>query len=253
MVPRTVIFRTRSKMASGALYILRFFTLNIDTEISLFENEQRLSHDFKSLVQRIIVRGMTSLLTTLLLTVTFGVAVPAVGVACALSAFVQLAHHRHILSRALSSYAITPDLRVYCAIPWSCGLTIASTAIIVWFAGCVNNLQLWAVGSSAAAVFAATVLLQISARFVIKSQTEQTTDATVLPRRTASLSSAGMSMTQHLLDHDNLETLHIASDTDDDILKRNSPFSELGNDDLQITLATNDDLNENENLFSEDP
>jgi len=98
------------------------------------------------LAQRVVERAFVQVMTTLLVALTFGIAVPVVGGACAVAAFVQLLHHRHVLGQIvglgrLEQPAVVPNLMGCTDIPASSAVVIVVTVTLVWVCGIVGYLE----------------------------------------------------------------------------------------------------------------
>ena len=103
------------------------------------------------LAQRIVERSFIQVVTTLVMALTFGIAVPVVGGACAVSAFIQLLHHRHVLGQIvrlgrLEQPAVVPNLMGCTDIPVACAVVVVATVLLVWMCGAVGYLEPAVVG-----------------------------------------------------------------------------------------------------------
>ena len=83
---------------------------------------------------------------TLIMLLTFGIAVPVVGGACAVAAFVQLLHHRDVLGQIvllgrLEQRTMVPNLMGCIDIPVSCAAVVVATVTLVWVCGSVDYLE----------------------------------------------------------------------------------------------------------------
>ena len=98
------------------------------------------------LAQRVVERAFVQVMVTLLVALAFGIAVPAVGGACAVAAFVQLLHHRHVFGQIallgrLEQPAIVPNLVGSTDIPFGCAVIVVATVVLVWVCGAVDFLK----------------------------------------------------------------------------------------------------------------
>jgi len=98
------------------------------------------------LAQRVVERAFVQMMTTLLVALTFGIAMPGVGRACAVAAFVKLLHHRHVLGQIvglgrLEQPAVVPNLMGCTEIPYDCALVVVVTVVLVWVCGTVGYLE----------------------------------------------------------------------------------------------------------------
>ena len=103
------------------------------------------------LAQRVVERAFVQLTVTLLVALTFGIAVPAVGGACALAASVHLLHHRHVLGQTVSlgrleQPFLVPNLVGCTDIPVNCAVVVVATVVLVWVSGAVGYLDPTVVG-----------------------------------------------------------------------------------------------------------
>jgi len=98
------------------------------------------------LAQRVVERAFVQVIVTLLVALTFGIAVPIVGGASAVAALVQLLHHRHVLGQIvglgrLEQPAVVPNLMGCTDIPTSCAVVVVATVVMVWVCGTVGYLE----------------------------------------------------------------------------------------------------------------
>jgi len=98
------------------------------------------------LAQQVVEQAFMQVTVTLLVALTFGIAVPAVGGACALAAFVQFMHQRHLLGQIvglgrLEQPAVVPNLMGCTDIPGSCAIIVVVTVVLVWVCGAVDYLE----------------------------------------------------------------------------------------------------------------
>jgi hypothetical protein len=103
------------------------------------------------LAQRVVERAFVQVTGTLILALTFGIAVPAVGGACALAALVQLLHHRHVLGQIVAlgrieQPAVVPNLMGCKDVPAGCALVVVATVFLVWLCAAVGYLEPTTVG-----------------------------------------------------------------------------------------------------------
>jgi hypothetical protein len=139
-----------STVARTGLGFLRAVTWNVWPALS---NAAVLPPDFSLgaakldyLAQRVVERAFVQVMTALLVALTFGIAVPVVGGACAVAAFVQLLHHRHVLGQIvglgrLEQPAVVPNLMGCTDIPASSAVVIVVTVTLVWVCGIVGYLE----------------------------------------------------------------------------------------------------------------
>ena len=98
------------------------------------------------LAQRVVERAFVQVIATFIIALTFDIAVPVVGGACAVAAFVQRLHHRHVLGQIvglgrLEQPAVVPNLMGCTEIPASSAVVIVVTVILVWVCGIVGYLE----------------------------------------------------------------------------------------------------------------
>jgi Leucine-rich repeat (LRR) protein len=112
------------------------------------------------LAQRVVERAFMRVMVTLILALTFGIAVPVVGGACAIAVFVQLLHHRHVLGQIvalgrLEQPVVVPNLMGCTDVPAGCAVVVVVTVVLVWVCGAVSYLE--------PAVVGVTILIGLSA------------------------------------------------------------------------------------------
>ena len=90
----------RNKFARSALLILRSLTFTVAPVLNANCKTEYMSRNLGDLTQITIERAITQSMFTLLVALTFGVAAPLVGAACALSSALQYVHHRRVISIA---------------------------------------------------------------------------------------------------------------------------------------------------------
>ena len=123
--------------------------------------------DFDYNCQRVVERGMGRLNATLLIMLTFGIAAPALGFACAFAAVITVVHHVSLLSQLScvceSSKGRLPDLEECHSIPVACGGITLATACFIWTCGALGYVQEWAAlgGATLAAVLFSILLLVV--------------------------------------------------------------------------------------------
>ena len=139
-----------SSVARTGLAFLRAMTWNVWPALA---NANALPLEFSlgaakldNLAQRVVERAFVQIMVTLLVALTFGIAVPAVGFACAVAAFVQLLHHRHVLGQIVSlgrleQPAVVPNLMGCTDVPVSCAVVVVVTVVLVWVCGAVGYLE----------------------------------------------------------------------------------------------------------------
>lgn len=103
---------------------------------------------FDTIAQKVVGRAFLRLSTTLMFSLTFGIAVPLCGLACLFAAHVQIIHYLHVLKQVIkaesqamshsSEISFTtnpplPNLKMFHSIPVSSLITLITTALIVWF------------------------------------------------------------------------------------------------------------------------
>jgi Leucine-rich repeat (LRR) protein len=98
------------------------------------------------LAQRVVERAFVQVLMTLLVALTFGIAMPVVGSACAVAAFVQLLHHRHVLGQIvtlgrLEQPAVVPNLMGCMDVPVGCAIIVVITVVLMWVCGAMGYLK----------------------------------------------------------------------------------------------------------------
>jgi hypothetical protein len=108
-----------------------------------------------SLARRIVERGITQLSITLMISLTFGLAVPA-STACAVAAAtIQLTHHLHLLSSLHSEYAAELEhgfgAESFFGAPTGVAVSLALTTLAVWMSATINYMDFVSVGSTAVA------------------------------------------------------------------------------------------------------
>jgi len=99
------------------------------------------------LAQRVVERAFVQVTGTLILSLTFGIVVPAVGGACALAALVQLLHHRHVLGQIVAlgrieQPGVVPNLMGCTDVPAGCAGVVAATVLLVWLCAAIGYLEL---------------------------------------------------------------------------------------------------------------
>ena len=139
-----------SALARTGLMFLHAVTWNVWPALA---NAGVLSPDFTLgaskldyLAQRVVERAFMQVLTTLLVALTFGIAVPSVGGACAVAAFVHLLHHRHVLGQIvglgrLEQPAVVPNIMGCTDVPVACSPIVVVTVVLVWVCGTVGYLE----------------------------------------------------------------------------------------------------------------
>ena len=98
------------------------------------------------LAQRVVERAFVQVLLTLLVALTFGIAVPLVGFSCAMAAFVQYLHHRHVFGQIvglgrLEQPVVVPNLMGCTDVPIGCAVVVIVTVVLVWVCGTVGYLE----------------------------------------------------------------------------------------------------------------
>jgi len=164
LAPRCYRNAESSVMARAGLLFLRAVMWNVWPALS---KAGALPLDFSLgaakldyLAQRVVERAFVQVTVTLLVALTFGIAVPAVSVACAVAAFVQLLRHRHELGQIvalgrLEQPAVVPNLMGCTNLPAGCAIVVVATVVLVWVCGAVSYLE--------PAVVGVTILVGLSA------------------------------------------------------------------------------------------
>jgi hypothetical protein len=111
-----------------------------------------------------VMRAFTQLLGTMIIALTFGIAVPLLGATCAVAALVQLVHHKFALGRVIAVGLAAPqhsppDLMQCTTLPWSCCVVISVTSLMFWLLFCIKNPSINRAAFSAA--FALTIVLYV--------------------------------------------------------------------------------------------
>ena len=161
--------------------------------------------DVDYLAQRVVERGILQLIGTLLIALTFGLAAPPVGGACALAALVQLAHHQHVLgvivacgiagSQGSPGGGRVPDLKGCGFAPASCANVVVLTVLSFWGCASVQFLDPLPLASAAAAAALACALLWVGVTRALRVLN----DAKVAKARASVRSSADMSLVEEPL------------------------------------------------------
>jgi len=134
-----------STVARTGLAILRAVTWNVwpalaDARVQ-FSDLSLGAAKLDYLAQRVVERAFVQLMPTLLVALTFGIAVPLVGGACVVAAFVHLLHHRHVLGQIVSlgsteQPAVVPNLMGCTDVPVGCLIVVVVTVLLVWVGYC---------------------------------------------------------------------------------------------------------------------
>jgi len=139
-----------SRVARASLALLQAVTWNIWPTLmdaNVLPPEFSLSPTkLDYLAQRVVERAFLQVMSTLMLALTFGIAVPAVGGACAVAAFVHLVHHRHVLGQIVALGRIEqprliPNLRGCIDVPVGCAVVVVLTVLLVWVFGSMDYLE----------------------------------------------------------------------------------------------------------------
>jgi Leucine-rich repeat (LRR) protein len=156
LAPRCYRNNESSTVARAGLTFLRMVTWNVWPTL---RDAGLLPSDFSLgaakldyLARRVVERAFAQVMMTLLVALTFGIAVPVVGGACAVAGFVQLLHHRHVLGQIvglgrLEQPAVVPNLVGCTDIPFGCAAVLVATVMLVWTWGSLNYLEPVVVGS----------------------------------------------------------------------------------------------------------
>jgi len=139
-----------SEMARTGLAFLRAVTWNVWPALA---DAGALPRDFSLgtvkldfLAQRIVERAFVQVMVTLIVALTFGIAVPVVGFACAVAAYVHILHHRHVLGQIINlgrieQPAAVPNLKGCTDIPVACSVVVVFTVVLVWMCGAVSYFE----------------------------------------------------------------------------------------------------------------
>jgi hypothetical protein len=122
------------KLASLLLGLLEPVSLlHFDHLVHDHEESPRRAPDLVDRAQRIVERGLTQLLVTLLIALTFGIAVPMVGASCVVASTVQLMHYQHVLSIiiGLKTDSVSQSLN-YTRVPKSVFGMLTIVVLLVW-------------------------------------------------------------------------------------------------------------------------
>jgi Leucine-rich repeat (LRR) protein len=131
------------------------------------------------LAQRVLERGVTQLMGTLLVALTLGLAAPVVGGACAVAAIVQLVHHTHVLGtvvacgiagRHSSPCGQFLDLEGCCFVPRGCAVVVGAAVLFVWGVASVDFLDPAIMAGAAAAVGLASALLWVGGTRLLRAR-----------------------------------------------------------------------------------
>ena len=139
------LHRSSSIFARAIFEGLFISTLTLSTELALSGDGPHLTvDDVDELAQRMVMRGVTQLMGTMVIALTFGIAVPALGATCAVAALVQLVHHKFALGRVVAVGMAAPqhsppDLKQCTTLPWSCCAVISVTVLSFWLLFCIKN------------------------------------------------------------------------------------------------------------------
>ena len=226
VVPRVAPWCHRRGSSSPAarciLANLRAVTWNVAPVLAEFEEAAASSagaapppslpvYDADYLAQRVMERGFSQLLGTLLIALTFGVAAPGVGGACAVAAIVQLTHTRHVLGQIVmvgvaGQRSSIPNLKGCTSIPMSCCLIVLAVVLIAWSFASVGFLSPAILGGVAVAAMVAVALVSVvSGRCIRRSQGRRGRRESNAVRRgswSSAASSKGMLMEPVLDDQD---------------------------------------------------
>jgi Leucine-rich repeat (LRR) protein len=98
------------------------------------------------LARRVVERAFAQVMPTLLVALTFGSGVPVLSGACAVAAFVQLLHHRHVLGQIvglgrLEQPAVVPNLMGCTDVPFGCAVVLVVTVAMVSMWGALRYLE----------------------------------------------------------------------------------------------------------------
>ena len=155
LAPWCYRYAESSTVARACLAFLRAVTWNVWPVLAnagvLHSNFSTGAAKLDYLAQRVVERAFVQVMVTLLVALTFGIAVPAVGGSCAVAAFVQLLHHRHVLGQIvalgrLEQPAVVPNLMGCTDIPVSCAVMIVVTVVLLWMCAALGYLEPAVVG-----------------------------------------------------------------------------------------------------------
>jgi hypothetical protein len=161
------------------------------------------------LAQRVVERAYVQVTGTLIMALTFGIAVPAVGGACALAALVQLLHHRHVLGQIVAlgrieQPAVVPNLMGCKDVPAGCAVVVMATVFLVWLCAAVGYLEPATVGVSlmVGPVVAAAVASGSAASWIQKTSRSAGMRTQNTASETSSVASGGMLMEPLMADNE---------------------------------------------------
>jgi hypothetical protein len=153
------------------------------------------------LAQRVVERAFVQVMGTLILTLTFGIAVPAVGGACALAALVQLLHHRHALGQIVAlgrieQPPVVPNLTGCTDVPAGCAVVVVATVFLVWLCAAAGYLEPVTVGVTLISGFVAAMVASGGAAWWLQKKSLRSPDERTKSNasETSSVASAGMLM-----------------------------------------------------------
>jgi hypothetical protein len=207
-----------SPLARGILVVLRSVTWNVAPVLAAAAaraaRDVPPAEDYPApvtevdvdyLAQRVVERGISQLMGTLLVALTFGLAAPFVGFACAGAALVQLVHAKHVLG-AIVACGIAdrrvPDVKGCCFVPRACAAVVVATMLFVWGCASVDFLDPVPLASAVSATGLASAGLWMGGTRVLRAQN----DAEDVRKRVhrgrsavSTASSAGMSLMEEPL------------------------------------------------------
>jgi hypothetical protein len=205
-----------SPLARGGLAALRSVTYNVVPALaaaatravrgaSAADPALAPEVDVDYLAKCVVERAISQLAGTLLTALTFGLAAPAVGGACAAAALVPLVHVNHVLGTIVACHIAdrrVPDLMGCCFVPRACAAVVAATVLVVWCCASVDFSDPVSLASAVSATGLASAGLWIGGTRVLRAQNDAK-DARKRPHRkitgASAASSAGMSLMEEPL------------------------------------------------------
>ena len=167
---------TASPMARGLLRALQATTWTVSASLAEADLAKLDNGAVDNAAEVIVARGLSQLLGTLLVALTFGAAAPVVGASCALAACVQLVHHQHLLGQLVrvglaQTPSRVPNLRGCTNVGAQSAAVVAATALLAWGWAAVGFLRpLPLLVGAAAALGAAALLVGCASRFFSKQR-----------------------------------------------------------------------------------
>eukprot|EP00613_Pedinella_sp_CCMP2098_P028110 CAMPEP_0171700972 /NCGR_PEP_ID=MMETSP0991-20121206/10805_1 /TAXON_ID=483369 /ORGANISM="non described non described, Strain CCMP2098" /LENGTH=602 /DNA_ID=CAMNT_0012290199 /DNA_START=264 /DNA_END=2072 /DNA_ORIENTATION=+ len=158
-----------SRFARFVLKFLRVVTWNVTPTLVEagyipFPEISRVNYQ----LQRVVERSFIQLISTLLISLTFGLAAPVVGVACAVASLVQYYHHCCVVGHFVSAALISEHRELLSAVsdvekvdghqsvarsalypPFPCAVVVVVTVLVFWSGGSFRFLEVSVVGVAA--------------------------------------------------------------------------------------------------------